>query len=151
MFDKCYIAKQFDTFLTHSTSFFDITRSFQKKMEDNEKRKQAISLYRSGEIINRIVKSLNKSRQWFYFWLDRYQSAKGKGDWFKGEQKAPKTKPNKVSSETERQVILARKQLDKQRHAQTGSIAIQYKMHSTGLGPPPLWTINRILTRHGMV
>ncbi len=93
---------------------------------------------------------MNKSRQWFYFWLDRYQFAKGKGDWFKGESKAPKTKPNKVSSETERQVILAREQLEKQRHAQTGSIAIQYKMRSMGLTPPPVWTINRILTRHGL-
>lgn len=119
-------------------------------MEAYEQRKQAISLYESGEKITRIVKSLNKSRQWFYFWLDRYQSAKGKGDWFKGESKAPKTKPTKVSSDTERQVIIAREQLEKHKQSQTGSIAIQYKMRSMGLEPPPIWTINRILTRHGL-
>ena len=119
-------------------------------MDIYEERKQAISLYESGEKITWIVKSFNKSRQWFYFWLHRYRSANGKGLWYKGESKAPKTRPNKVPVETEQQVILAREQLEKQRHSQTGSVAIQYKMRSMGLDPPPPWTINRILARHGL-
>ncbi len=85
-------------------------------MDIYEERKQAISLYESGEKITRIVKSFNKSRQWFYFWLHRYRSANGNEFWYKGESKAPKTKPNKVPVETEQQVILAREQLENQFH-----------------------------------
>ena len=119
-------------------------------METYEERKQAINLYESGSKISHIVKSIKKSRQWFYFWLKRYKAFQGKGEWFKGESKAPKAKPDKVSSEIEQQVISVRHTLEKQRYSQTGAIAIQYKMRSLGMQPPPVWTINRILSRHGL-
>ena len=119
-------------------------------METYEERKQAISLYESGSKISRIVKLLKKSRQWFYFWLKRYNEFQGKGEWFKGESKAPKSKPRKVSPDVEHQVIRARQSLEKRRYSQTGAIAIQYEMHGSGVEPPPLWTINRILSRNGL-
>jgi len=119
-------------------------------MDAYEKRKQAISRYHSGEKISRIVRSLNKSRQWFYFWLKRYEAFQGKGDWFLGKSKAPNTRPFKTCPDIEQQVVDARESLQQQRYAQTGAIAIQYEMHHQGLNPPPVWTINRILSRHGL-
>jgi putative transposase len=119
-------------------------------METYEKRKQAISLYKSGSKISHIVKLLKKSRQWFYFWLKRYNAFQGKGEWFNDEPKAPKSKPVKVSPDVEHQVICARRSLEKRRYSQTGAIAIQYEMHGSGVEPPPVWTINRILSRHNL-
>ncbi len=119
-------------------------------METYEKRKQAISLYESGSKISHIVKLLKKSRQWFYFWLKRYNAFQGKGEWFKDEPKAPKSRPGKVSPDVEHQVICARRSLEKRRYSQTGAIAIQYEMHGSGVEPPPVWTINRILSRYGL-
>jgi len=119
-------------------------------MDVYEERKQAIRLHESGQKVSHIVRRLKKSRQWFYFWLHRYQSYGGQDDWFKGESKAPKAKPQKVEQNAEQQVISARLKLEKQRYAQTGAVAIQYAMRNLGLSPPPIWTINRILTRSGL-
>ena len=119
-------------------------------MEDFEKRKLAINRYFNGEKITHIVRSLNKSRQWFYFWLKRYKASNGQGGWYKDRSKAPMVRPSKISLDIEQQVIAARKSLEQKRYAQTGAVAIQYELHHQGLDPPPVWTINRILTRHGL-
>ena len=119
-------------------------------MDVYEERKQAISLYQTGKKVSRIVRIFKKSRQWFYFWLKRYQLQDGQGEWYKGESKAPKTKPSRISKDIEEQVISAREKLEKQRHAQTGAVAIQYTMLNLGQQPPPIWTINRILTSSGL-
>ena len=119
-------------------------------MDTYEERKQAIRLFESGKKVSHIVRVFKKSRQWFYFWLHRYQSHEGCGEWYKGKSKAPKTKPSKISHNTEQQVVSARKMLEGQKLAQTGAIAIQYAMHHLGQTPPPVWTINRILTRSGL-
>jgi transposase InsO family protein len=119
-------------------------------MDDYEVRKLAIHRYLSGEKISPIVRSLNKSRQWFYFWLKRYKTHDGLGDWFVDESKVPKNQPTKTSPTIERQVIEARQVLQQQRYAQTGAIAIQYEMYRQGLAPPAIWTINRILSKYGL-
>lgn len=119
-------------------------------MDKFEERKQAISRYQTGEKVSSIVKAFKKSRPWFYKWLKRYKAFEGEGTWYIDESKAPITRPLKVSPIIEQQVIDAREALQKQRYAQTGSIAIQYEMNRQGLDPPPPWTINRILSRHGL-
>jgi transposase InsO family protein len=119
-------------------------------MDVYESRKQAISQYHAGAKISQIVRTLNKSRQWFYFWLKRYETYNGTGEWYKGYSKAPRSKPLKISDDIEQQVITARASLQQRRYAQTGAIAIQYEMYRQGLSPPPVWTINRILSRHGL-
>ena len=119
-------------------------------MDDYENRKQAIKRYQNGEKISHIVCSLDRSRQWFYFWLRRYKAHNGKRDWYIDEFKAPNSRPSKVSANIEQQVIAAREALQRKRYAQTGAIAIQYEMHNQALDPPPVWTINRILSRHGL-
>lgn len=119
-------------------------------MNEYEKRKQAINRHEAGESVTSIVGSLGKSRQWFYNWLKRYQAAGGEGNWFKDQSRAPKTTPTKVSGSVEQQVIDARKRLEKQGIAQTGAIAISYELRNQGITPPEVWTINRIIARHGL-
>ncbi len=119
-------------------------------MNEYEKRKQAINRHEAGESVTSIVDSLGKSRQWFYNWLKRYQAAGGEGNWFEDQSRAPKTTPTKVTGSVEQQVIDARKRLEKQGIAQTGAIAISYELRNQGIIPPEVWTINRIIARHGL-
>ena len=119
-------------------------------MNEYEKRENAITRHLAGEKITSIVNSLGKSRRWFYNWLERYETANGQGDWFADQSRAPKTKPAKVPESVERKVLEARKHLEKQRMAQTGAIAISYELRRQGIDPPPVWTINRIIARHGL-
>jgi len=120
-------------------------------MNEYEKRKQAIIRYQNGEKVTQIVKALGKSRRWFYNWLKRYQLDEGKGDWFEDHSRAPRTISKKIAPSVEQQVIDARKKLERKRIAQTGAIAIQYELHQQGLEAPPVWTINRILARNGLI
>jgi putative transposase len=119
-------------------------------MNEYEIRKQAIKRYLEGEAVTNIVKSLGKSRPWLYNWLKRFKDAGGKGNWFEDHSRAPKTNPGKVSALVEKQVLDARKHLVRQGIAQTGAIAISYELLNQGVSPPEVWTINRILSRHGL-
>lgn len=119
-------------------------------MNEYEKRKQAIKRHQAGEAITSIVTSLGKSRPWFYNWLKRYEAANGQGNWYKDQSRAPKTKPTKVAASLEQQVLDARQRLERQGIAQTGAIAISYELRNQGIVPPEIWTINRILARHGV-
>ena len=120
-------------------------------MNEYEKRKQAIRRYLDGENVTEIVKSFGKTRPWFYNWLKRYQTCGEEGEWFLDRSRAPKTKPTKVASSLEEQVVEARKRLEEKRMAQTGAVAIEYELNREGIKPPPVWTINRILARHGLI
>lgn len=119
-------------------------------MDEYSKRKQAIDRYQAGEKIGSIVKSLGKSRQWFYNWLDRFTASDGQGEWFINHSRAPKSSPSKIAASVEQQVIDARKLLERKRMAQTGAIAIQYELRGQGIDPPAVWTINRIIARNSL-
>jgi|GEM_PF-5225440 len=66
-------------------------------MNEYEKRKQAIKRHQAREAVTSIVKSLGKSRPWFYNWLKRYKADDGQDSWYKDQSRAPKTKPTKVA------------------------------------------------------
>jgi putative transposase len=117
-------------------------------MDEYQTRKEAITRYLNGDKVSRITRSLNRSRQWFYYWLDRFKT--GNTDWFSDLSKAPKHIPIKIDAKTEQLVISIRKQLESTPYAQIGPISIQYEFYRLGLKPPPPWTINRIIARHGM-
>lgn len=119
-------------------------------MNEYEKRKAAVTLYQSGEKITKIVKSLGKTRQWFYNWLHRYEQRKDETTWFIDESKAPKHNPSKLDHFIEQKILDIRRELDNQHFAQTGAIAIQYAFHNCKLKPPPVWTINRVLAKNGL-
>ena len=119
-------------------------------MDEYEKRKEAILRYLSGERVSSIVRSLHKTRQWFYNWLRRYRSSTDEEAWYIGQSTAPKSKPTKIPDEIEQLVLEIRNDLDSQHYAQTGAIAIQYEFNRRGYEPPAVWTINRIIARYGL-
>lgn len=117
-------------------------------MDEYQIRQEAIARYLSGEKIASISADLHKSRQWFYFWLERYHN--GHPDWFRDQSRSPKHIPSKIDAKTEQLVVSFRKQLESNAFAQIGPISIQYEFYRLGLKPPPPWTISRIIARHGM-
>jgi hypothetical protein len=119
-------------------------------MNEYEKRKEAIVRYNNGEKITSIVRSLHKTRQWFYNWLARFNDRYDEDSWYLGYSTAPKIKPTKVNDLIEQQVLRIRQDLEDQHFAQTGAIAIQYEFNRRGLQTPPVWTINRIIARAGL-
>lgn len=119
-------------------------------MNEYEKRKVAITRYQSGEKITSIVSSLGKTRQWFYNWLKRYEAREDETTWFIDESRAPKSKPSKLDELLEQQILDIRRELDACHFAQTGAIAIQYEFRNRKLNPPPIWTINRLIAKHGL-
>lgn len=58
-------------------------------MNDIEKRKEAIGLYLSQEIVAKISKKLQRSRAWIYKWLSRYK-LNPKGNWYEESSRRPK-------------------------------------------------------------
>ncbi|MBU2444603.1 MAG: helix-turn-helix domain-containing protein [Bacteroidetes bacterium] len=58
-------------------------------MNDIEKRKEAIRLYLSQEIVAKISKKLQRSRAWIYKWLSRYK-LNPKGNWYEESSRRPK-------------------------------------------------------------
>jgi putative transposase len=119
-------------------------------MDEYEKRKVAITRHSGGEKITSIVKSLGKTRQWFYFWLKRYQESKDEDSWFIEESRAPKTHPSKIPNSLESLIIKVRQDLEDEHYSQKGAIAIQYKFRELDLEPPSIWTINRVIARNGL-
>lgn len=67
---------------------------------EEDLRKEAVQRFLSNEKPTDICRDLNRSRRWFYKWLNRYKT--GKPDWYKDESTAPKTIPHKTDAETEK-------------------------------------------------
>jgi putative transposase len=119
-------------------------------MHEYKRRQEAVRRYQAKEKIANIAKALGKGRKWVYLWISRYEANREEPEWYKDHSKAPKYKPNKISTEQENQVIAIRASLENQQYAQTGAISIQYEFERKGLAIPPIWTINRAISRHGL-
>jgi putative transposase len=119
-------------------------------MNEYEKRKAAITRYQSGEKVVTIVRSLGKTRQWFYNWLKSFEQRIDETSWYVDKSRAPKNIPSKLKIVTEQHILEIRRELDAQHYAQTGAIAIQYEFRNRKLDPPPTWTINRVIARSGL-
>ena len=119
-------------------------------MNEYEVRKEAILRYHNGEKISSIVRSVHKTRQWFYNWLERYNNRSDEDSWCLGLSTAPRNIARRVDDVVEQLVLSIRHELNDQHFAQTGAIAIQYEFNKRGVQPPPVWTINRIISKHGL-
>jgi len=119
-------------------------------MDEYEKRKVAVARHHSGEKVTSIVRSLGKSRQWFYNWLSKYDLRKDDNSWFLDKSRAPKHRPSRLEQAIEQKILDIRNDLEDQHFSQKGAIAIQYEFRKLKLPPPPIWTINRVIERHGL-
>jgi putative transposase len=119
-------------------------------MNEETKRQSAIELfYQGGKSISEIAKELDRSRQWVYKWIKRHGSIHEL--WFKEESRRPKGEEPKVRIETEQAILKVRKNLMDNAFSQTGAINIQYAFRDLGQAIPPIWTINRVLKRNGLI
>ncbi len=112
-------------------------------------RKKAINLYLKGESPKAIYSELNRSKEWFFKWLKRYQS--GDPDWYKDKSRAPKRQPTAVNKVDRERIISVRTHLEAQRFAQIGASAIKWELSKSGYGFPSDRTINRVLKKEGLV
>ena len=116
---------------------------------EQELRQKAINRYLKGEAPKQIYTDLNRSKNWFFKWLKRYQS--GDTDWYKDKFKAPINKPGKVSEVQKAQIISTRTRLESQKFAQTGVSAIKWELTKSGHSFPSDSVINRILKNEGLI
>ena len=119
------------------------------KPDEEQVRKSAVERYLEGTTANDVCRELNRSRQWFYKWLKRYQ--KSDANWYKEQSRAPRRIANKVPQKIENQVLSIRSRLENTKYSQIGSMAIQWEMEKLGVKALPPWTIDRILKRHNVV
>ncbi len=116
---------------------------------EQDLRKRAINLYLEGETPKSIYGELNRSKNWFFKWLKRYQT--GDPDWYKDKSRAPKKKPTAISEMDRQRIISVRTRLDSQKFAQIGTSAIKWELSKSGFGFPSDRTINRVLKKEDLV
>jgi putative transposase len=112
-------------------------------------RKKAINLFLKGEKPKSIYTELNRSKEWFFKWLKRYQT--GDPDWFKDKCRAPKKQAGAISESDKDRIVAVRTRLESQQFAQIGASAIKWELSKSGYGFPSDRTINRVLKKEGLV
>jgi len=110
-------------------------------------RKKAIEKYLNGEKPKSIYQGLNRSKDWFFKWLKRYQS--GDQYWYRAKSRAPKRQPTAISSV--QRIISTRLHLESQRFAQIGPSAIKWELAKAGNSLPSDSTIKRVLKSEGLI
>ncbi len=105
-------------------------------------RLEAIERYQAGESATAICRSLGKSRQWLYKWLQRKDEL--------GQDYGPQRAHNRTPVEIEEAVVKARKKLQATKYAQIGVNAINRELYLNGISLLPTTTIKRILSREGL-
>jgi transposase-like protein len=116
---------------------------------EQDLRQKAINLYLKGGTPKSIYLELNRSKNWFFKWLKRYQT--GDPDWYKDKPRVPKKKPTAISKIDRQRIISVRTRLDLQKFAQIGASAIKWELSKSGFGFPSDRTINRVLKQEGLV
>jgi len=129
--------------------------------KETELRKRAIARYLSGEQPVKIYKELNKSKQWFFKWLNRYDSAKRDKieNWYDDKPSIPLNQPFKTRPETENLIVNIRQKLAKHdtpetKYAHIGAESILWELEKLGIPEkdiPSIATIKRIVKRNNLV
>lgn len=119
-------------------------------MDEQEQRTEAIARFLRGEPAAALCRALGRSRRWIYKWLRRYDP--GDPAWARSRSRAPNRIPHRTPEAVAQLVCAIRRRLVTTRYAQKGAMAIQWQLQQLGTHPlPPIWTINRILKRCGLV
>jgi len=116
---------------------------------EEELRKQAVQRHFAGESPKAIYTSLNRSKKWFFKWLNRFQS--GAADWYKEHSRAPFTRPYELGIAEKELIVSTRSRLESSPFAQIGVSAIKWEIQKLGLPFHSDSTINRTLKREGLV
>lgn len=119
-------------------------------MEEQRIRTEAVVRFLRGECAGSICRQLKRSRRWLSKWRKRYDPANP--NWAASQSRVPTHIANRTDVTVEHLVCEIRIRLSNTRYSQRGAMAIQWQLEQLGLQPvPPVWTINRILKRNGLV
>jgi len=117
---------------------------------EEELRKQAVLRHViGGEEPKTIYTELNRSKQWFFKWLKRYQT--GERDWCQDRSRAPLRCTRTTRQEEKKLIVSIRKRLASERYAQVGVSAIKWELTKLGMDFPSDRTITRIIQQAGLV
>ena len=116
---------------------------------EREIRKTAIERYLKGEDPKSIYDDLNRSKNWFFKWLKRFQN--GDLNWFKGKSRAPVNRPASISAADKKRIIETRRQLESHKFAQIGPSAIKWELAKVGSKLPSDSTVKRVLKAEGLI
>lgn len=118
-------------------------------MANEEKlRLEAVDMHTRGVKVAEIARRLGHSRQWVHKWINRQRGCND--GWERSLSNAPHSKANKTGGELEAQVVSSRIRLDASPHMEFGAYAIWHDLSTSGIEPPSVATINRILNRRGL-
>jgi putative transposase len=118
-----------------------------KKTKEEKDRVIAVERYLNEEAPGTIAKSLGRSRQWVYKWIERYEYREDKREWYVDRSSSPHRSPGQVSGEIVEAVKLVRLSLYNQ-GVFCGAQMIAWELEELGVEPlPSIRTINRILSR----
>jgi len=107
----------------------------------------AVKRYSNGERISSIARSLGRSRQWVYKWIERSKTGDEPTEWQRRRSTRPHGHAHKLSDEIVDAVKLVRLSLYNQ-GLFCGAQAIEWELMALGIEPlPSLRSINRILSR----
>ena len=118
-------------------------------MEEEIRKKAILRHLGNGESPKEIYTNLNRSKKWFFKWLNRFQS--GDAHWYKDQSRAPLLKARGTEKKEKDLIISTRQRLESEPFAQIGASAIKWELKKLGLPFPSDSTINRILKREGLV
>ena len=116
---------------------------------EQELRKQAVERYLKGESPKSIYNDLDRSKNWFFKWLKRYQS--GETNWYEDQSRAPLKRPKAINDTDRKRIIETRLHLESQKYAQTGPSAIKWELTKAGHPLPSDSTIKRVLRQEGLI
>ena len=116
---------------------------------EEELRKKAVQRHLDGETPKSVYTDLERSKEWFFKWLKRYQT--GEKDWYRDRSKAPHNSPTKISDIDRQRIIETRKRLESERFAQISSSAIKWELNKSSFNFPSDRAINRVLNQEGLV
>ena len=116
-------------------------------------RQKAVRWKQAGRSVNWICQQLERSREWFYKWWNRYQMEGAGG--LRDRSPAPKSNPQRWSSEIRQAILdirdrLMRRRGPRERYRLAGAPTIRHELACLGYNPlPSLRTIVRILQAGG--
>lgn len=118
-------------------------------MDEEKVRLLAIEKHLKGEPPKAVCSDLNRSKHWFFKWLNRYRQ--GGADWYKDRSRSPRHRSTAIHNDVKEHIIATRNRLESEPFAQIGVSAIKWELIKAKLEFPSDRTINRILHREGLV